>query len=158
MEWVVELVSAIRTARAEMNVPAAASSTRIVIESTADGRAWIERHRRADPAPRAACDDRARRGAAQRATGSKARSKSCIEGATVLLDLAGAIDFDKERARLSREAAGLRNEIDKIEQKLANPQFVARAKPEVIEEQREREADARAALARVAAALQRIGA
>ena len=62
----------------------------------------------------------------------------------MLLDLAGAVDLDKERARLSPRRSGLRGEIGKIEQKLANAQFVAKAKPEVIEEQREREADCRA--------------
>ena len=155
MEWVVGLISAIRTARAEMNVPAAAELSAIVIESTGDGRAWIGRHRAQilrlarlaslDPAD---ATQRPRQGALQ----------VVHEGATILLDLAGAIDFAKERARLEREAANYRQEISKSEQKLANPQFVAKAKPEAIEEQREREANARAALARVAAALQRIGA
>ncbi len=155
MEWVVGLISAIRTARAEMNVPAAAELSAIVIESTGDGRAWIGRHRAQilrlarlaslDPAD---ATQRPRQGALQ----------VVHEGATILLDLAGAIDFAKERVRLEREAANYRQEISKSEQKLANPQFVAKAKPEAIEEQREREANARAALARVAAALQRIGA
>ncbi len=155
MEWVVGLVSAIRTARAEMNVPAAAELKAVMIESTADGRTSIERHRGQilRLARLATLEPADARGRAQ-----KGALQVVHEGATILLDLAGAIDFDKERARLSREADGLRNEIAKTEQKLANPQFVARAKPEAIEEQREREANARAALARVAAALQRIGA
>ena len=154
MEWVVAAISAIRAARAEMNVPAAAELKAHVIESTADGRTWIARHRaqilrlaRLSSLDPADARTRTQKGALQ----------VVHEGATILLDLAGAIDFDKERARLSREAEGLRGEIAKSEQKLANPQFVARAKPEAIEEQREREATARAALARVAAALERIG-
>ena len=80
-----------------------------------------------------------------------------VYGATVLLDLAGAVDLDKERARLERDAAAIRGELGKIAQKFANPQFVAKAKPEVIEEQREREAEAKAALARIEAALARVG-
>ena len=87
----------------------------------------------------------------------KAALQVVVEGATVLIDLAGAVDLDKERARLGREAGALRGELGKIAQKLANPQFLAKAKPEVIDEQREREADATAALARVSAALARIG-
>jgi valyl-tRNA synthetase len=49
-------------------------------------------------------------------------------------------------------------ELDNIAKKLGNPQFLAKAKPEVIEEQRERAAEEQAALARVRAALARIGA
>ncbi len=80
-----------------------------------------------------------------------------VDGATVLLDLAGAVDLGKERARLEREAGVVRGELGKIAQKLANPQFVAKAKPEVIDEQREREAENQAALGRIEAALARIG-
>jgi len=154
MDWVVGLISAIRTARSEMNVPAAAELAALVIESTSDGGAWIARHRAQIlrlarlSALDSAGTGRPRQGALQ----------VVHEGATILLNLAGAIDFAKERARLEREAAGYRQDIAKSEQKLANPQFVAKAKPEAIEEQREREAAAREALARVAAALQRIGA
>ena len=75
----------------------------------------------------------------------------------MLLDLAGAVDLDKERARLAREGGALRDELDKIAKKLANPQFIAKAKPEIVDEQRERAADAEAALARTDAALARIG-
>ena len=69
-----------------------------------------------------------------------------IRGTTVLLDLAGAVDLEKERARLAKEAAALAQELDKIAQKLGNPQFVAKARPEAVEEQREREAEKQAAL------------
>ncbi|HYC12720.1 MAG TPA: valine--tRNA ligase, partial [Stellaceae bacterium] len=79
-----------------------------------------------------------------------------VEGATLFLDLAGAIDFDRERARLQKEAKDAAAELERIERKLQNPQFVAKAKAEVIEEQREREVEARAALARIEAALKRL--
>jgi valyl-tRNA synthetase len=151
MDWVVGLVSSIRAARAEMNVPAAAELAASVVERTAEGDEWIARHRpqilrlaRLSSIELAARGARAQKGALQ----------VVHEGATVLIDIAGAIDLDKERARLEREAQGLRQELGKIAQKFANPQFVAKAKPEVIEEQRE--AGANAALARVAAALERI--
>jgi len=67
------------------------------------------------------------------------------------------VDLGKERARLAKEAASLRGELDKIAAKLGNEQFISKAKPEAVEEQREREANARAALARLDAALERIG-
>jgi valyl-tRNA synthetase len=81
-----------------------------------------------------------------------------VEGATVSLDLAGTVDLAKERARLAKEAAAIEGDLDKIAKKLGNEQFLAKAKPEVIEEQRERQAEAQAALARVRAAAARIGA
>jgi valyl-tRNA synthetase len=158
MDWVVELISAVRTARSEMNVPAASEIAASVLEVGGDGRRWIERHgeaiRRlarlsgivvADAAARARL--RAAKGAIQVVAG----------GATLSLDLAGAVDLDKERARLAKEATGIEGEIEKIGRKLGNEQFIAKAKPEVVEEQRERLVEAQAALARVRAALQRVG-
>jgi len=68
-----------------------------------------------------------------------------------------AVDLGKERARLKKESEAVRGELDKIAVKLGNPQFIAKAKPEAIDEQREREAQGRAALARLDAALARLG-
>jgi len=154
MEWVVGLVSAIRTARAEMNVPGAAELKALIAESGADERDFLARHR-AQILRLARLSSLEQGSAARQAAGAL---QVVHERVTVVLDLAGAIDVQKEIARLSREAEELKKEIAKIGQKLANPQFIAKAKPEAIEEQRERETEAHAALARVAAALQRIGA
>ncbi|HYL49256.1 MAG TPA: hypothetical protein VET84_07825, partial [Stellaceae bacterium] len=80
-----------------------------------------------------------------------------VEGASLLLDFAGAIDVGKERARLQKEVQSVRAELDKIAAKLGNEQFLAKAKAEAIDEQRERQAEARASLTRLDAALARIG-
>jgi valyl-tRNA synthetase len=77
---------------------------------------------------------------------------------TVALDVGGAVDLGKERARLTKEAGALQSELDKIGKKLANPQFLEKAKPEVVEEQRERAAEAKLALDRLNTAIARIGA
>lgn len=158
MDWVVSLVSAIRAARSEMNVPAGSELAASITETRAQGRAWIARHndqiRRlarlkeivfADPA------------AQHRLADGKGALQIVVEGTTVLLDLAGAVDLGKERARLQREADEVRSDLDKIAKKLGNPQFMAKAKPEAIEEQRARQAEAEAALARLNAAIARIG-
>ncbi len=76
----------------------------------------------------------------------------------MLIDVAGAVDLGKERARLQKEAASIRGELDKIAKKLGNEQFMAKAKPEAIEEQRERQSEYEATLAKLDAALARIGA
>jgi valyl-tRNA synthetase len=154
MEWVIGLISAIRTARAEMNVPGGAELAARLTESGADGRTWMARHgaqiRRLARLSRIEEGD----GASER----KNALQVVVEGATVLVDLAGAVDLDRERARLAREAGSLKDELDKIEKRLANPQFIAKAKAETIEEQRERAAEAQTALARTEAALARLGA
>jgi valyl-tRNA synthetase len=159
MDWVVELIAAIRSARVEMNVPPASEIAAYVIDSSAQGREWIARHA-------GAIKDRARLstleppGGHQR--GAPSAGNSAIQvvagGVTLSLDLAGAVDIAKERARLAKESAGIEGEIGKIAKKLGNEQFLAKAKPEVVEEQRERLAEAEAALARLRTALRRIGA
>jgi valyl-tRNA synthetase len=76
--------------------------------------------------------------------------------ATISLPLEGVIDLKAERARLMRDADKIRKEIVKIDQKLGNEQFMAKAPEEVVEEQRERRAEAEALLARTEAALARL--
>jgi valyl-tRNA synthetase len=78
------------------------------------------------------------------------------EGASLALPVAEFIDLAAERARLSKEVASLAADIDKTAKKLANPEFVARAPEEVVEENRERLAEATAAKSRLEAALRRL--
>jgi valyl-tRNA synthetase len=62
-------------------------------------------------------------------------------GAEVAVPLAGLIDFDQERQRLSKEKEKLAAEATKLEAQLANPQFAERAPAEKVEEVRARIAD-----------------
>ncbi len=73
-----------------------------------------------------------------------------------MLPLADVIDVGKEHARLTKDIAKLASEAGKIEGKLGNEQFVAKAPPEVIEEQRERLAEARQGLQKLTAARDRL--
>jgi valyl-tRNA synthetase len=153
MEWVVNLISAIRTTRSEMNVPAASELAATITEIRPEARGWVETH-----------GEQIRRLARLKsiATGASADAKTAlqivVEGTTVLIDVAGAVDFAKERGRLQKEVATVRAELDKIAKKLGNEQFMTKAKPEAIEEQRERQSDYEATLAKLTAALARIGA
>ena len=72
------------------------------------------------------------------------------------LPLAGVIDMGAERARLTREIDKAQGEIHKVDAKLANESFVAKAPPEVVEENRERKADFEATIAKLQAALKRV--
>ena len=83
-------------------------------------------------------------------------AQTVVGEATVVLPLAGLIDLDAERARLARDRAKLADEAAKIARKLDNADFVARAKEEVVEENRDRLATAEAEMGRLDAALRRI--
>ncbi len=73
-----------------------------------------------------------------------------------MLPLAGLIDLDAERTRLTRDAARTAAEAAKVEAKLGNADFVSRAKPEVVEENRERLVAFQAEAMRLRHALQRL--
>ena len=81
-----------------------------------------------------------------------------VEGATLALPVAEYIDLAAERARLTKEVATLVQDIAKTAGKLGNPDFVARAPEEVVDENRERLADAQAAKDKLESALARLGA
>jgi valyl-tRNA synthetase len=84
-------------------------------------------------------------------------AQAVLGEATLMLPLADVIDLNAERARLAKARAGAEAEAKKLGAKLANADFVARAKEEVVEENRERLAAAEAEIARLDAALRRIG-
>jgi len=81
-----------------------------------------------------------------------------VEGTTLILRVGDVIDLGKEKARLAKEIGRLDADLAKFAGKLKNPAFLSKAKPEVIDEQREREADTRRDRDRLQAVYERIGA
>jgi valyl-tRNA synthetase len=79
-----------------------------------------------------------------------------LDEATFVLPLADVIDLSKERARLEKEIGRIAGDIDKLDKKLANEKFLAKAPADVIEEQRERMAEAERSRAKLHEALERI--
>ena len=79
-----------------------------------------------------------------------------VGGATFALPLAGVVDFSAEEARLEKEIARVGVEIGRIDKKLANAKFVARAPEEVVEAEREKRAAYAADGERLAVALKRV--
>jgi len=75
----------------------------------------------------------------------------------VYVSLEGLVDFDAERARKRKELEETERLLASIEGKLANAQFVARAKPEVVARERTRAEETRALLARLREAVERLG-
>jgi len=148
--WLVKLVSEVRSVRSEMNVPAGAKIPLVLVGASKTSRARAEHHE--DTIARLARLDGISfaklppRGAAQIVLGE----------ATAALPLAGVIDMEAERARLNREREKCVAEIRKIDAKLANASFVAKAPPEVVEENRERRAAFEATELKLQAALKRV--
>ena len=132
-DWLVTLITAIRSVRSEMNVPPGSRLDAILVganEATASKveglKPLIEANARLASIT---CEDRAPDdGAAQIVVGE----------ATVFLPLTGVIDFAQERARLTKEIEKLDGEIAKIDKKLGNQGFLAKAPAEVVEEQKAR--------------------
>jgi valyl-tRNA synthetase len=79
-----------------------------------------------------------------------------VPGATLILRLGEVVDLGREKARLGKEIGRLEADLAKLAGKLANPAFLAKAKPEVVEEQREREAEIRGDRDRLKAAYDRL--
>jgi valyl-tRNA synthetase len=70
--------------------------------------------------------------------------------------LKGVIDLDAERARLAKEMAKADADIARVDAKLNNPNFVARAPEEVVEVEKEKREEAQARKTKIAEALQRL--
>jgi valyl-tRNA synthetase len=86
----------------------------------------------------------------------KGSAQAVLEEMTIVLPLEGLIDIAAERTRLSKERDKLAADAKKTGQKLANADFVSRAKEEVVAENRERLASANLEIARLQAALDRL--
>jgi valyl-tRNA synthetase len=152
LDWVVRLISAVRSVRTEMNVPPG-TLTPILLrdaapETLARGQRWMEAIRRL-----------ARASELKPLAGEmpKGSAQLVLDEATVVLPLADVIDIGVERARLAKERDKMLGEARKVAQKLDNADFVKRAPEDVVEENRERLAAAQADIGRLDAALQRIG-
>ncbi|MGI9413099.1 MAG: class I tRNA ligase family protein, partial [Hyphomicrobiales bacterium] len=150
IEWVVRLISEIRSVRAEMNVPAGAKIP-VVIAGAGDAtaarvEAWRSELSRLARLETIDLADAVPEGAVQIVLGE----------ATVALPLGGVIDIAAENDRLQKELGKISGEISKLEAKLANENFVARAPEHVVEEQRERKVEAEQRRARITEAVERL--
>ena len=80
-----------------------------------------------------------------------------VRGALAALPVAGILDVAAEQARLAKEIAKEQGEVAKVDAKLANADFVARAPEEVVAENHERREAALARIAKMEAARDRLG-
>ncbi len=151
LDWLVRLVGEVRTVRSEMNVPPSSLAPILLRDAApatlARAQAWSEViGRMARASQIGPLTDGLPPGSAQ----------VVVDEATVVLPLMGLIDLDAERTRLDKDRTKAGAEADKVRRKLDNADFIARAKPEVVEENRERLAAHEHEAARLAAAIARI--
>jgi valyl-tRNA synthetase len=152
LDWVVRLISLVRSVRTEMNVPPSATAPILLRDASSETMARAERW--IDAIRRLARASEVRALAGEMPRGS---AQAVLDEATVILPLEGLIDIAAEQSRLRRERDKATGEIRKVEQKLANADFLRRAPEEVVEENRERLAAFQSEVARLDAALERLG-
>jgi len=150
--WLVDLVGEIRALRAEMNVPPSAKPPLAFIAPDAVTAERIARHRDL-------ILTLGRVSEVNSAEAAPAGAVTFVSGSTTAaLSLAGIIDLTAERARLEKEIAAFDSDIGHVNKKLGNPNFVARAAAEVVEEQRAKLAEAEEGKVKLQAALARLDA
>ncbi len=151
MNWVIRLISEVRSVRSEMNVNAGAKIPCVLVGAGAEARArantWeaeIMRLARlssldfADAVP-------------------SASAQIALDEATVALPLDGMIDFAAERARLAKELVKVAKDMAVIDGRLNNAAFVAKAPLEVLDESRELRAQLEEKKAKLDEAVRRLG-
>jgi valyl-tRNA synthetase len=150
VNWLVDLVTGLRSARSEMNVPASATAPLIVVGANELTQSRLKRHeaaiRRLARVENIDLADVAPKGAAQIVVGE----------ATACLPLGNLIDLAAEKARIEKTVGKTESEMDRIGKKLANEKFVANADPDVVAAERERFAELEVQMANLKTALLRI--
>jgi valyl-tRNA synthetase len=148
--WLIDLVTELRSARAEMGVPPSAALPLVLVGPSADVRARAERA--ASTLARIARVS----GVSFAAEAPKGAIQILVRGGVAAVPLEGVVDIAAEKDRLAKERAKTEGEIKRIDGKLANESFVARAPEEVVEGEREKRADYEARLAKIEAALRQL--
>jgi valyl-tRNA synthetase len=156
--WLIELVTAIRSVRAEMNIPAGTLFPLGVAIGNVQGQTvleWsevVERWKGAIMrlARVSSVDLIAHPG------NVSGQINIVVRGHTAVLFVGGVIDLAAERARLAKEMAKADADIARCDAKLNNPKFIERAAEEVVDEEKEKRAEAVARKARIAEALERL--
>ncbi|TGS17106.1 valine--tRNA ligase [Mesorhizobium sp. M2E.F.Ca.ET.209.01.1.1] len=150
INWLVDLVSGLRSVRSEMNVPPAAIAPLMVIGANTLTQERLERHAQAIKRLARVGDialvDAPPKGSAQ----------IVLNEATISLPLGSLIDLQAEAARLQKELAKVTEEIARLHKKLSNEKFVANAPEEVVEAEREKLAEYREAQEKLSVALTRV--
>lgn len=151
INWLIDVITEIRSVRAEMNVAPATLLPLVLVGASDKVKGWLSTHT-------PAILRLARVSEVSTADAAPGQSAQIVTADGIIaLPLSGVVDLDGERARLGKEETKLIGEIERIDKKLGNAAFVAKAPEEVVEEEKakrdgyaERLAKVREALARLA--------
>ena len=129
IDWLIRLISALRSVRAEMNVPPSRKAPLVVV-GPEDARLTtfseaLSRLARVD-------------GIEFAKTAPDGALQTVVDGVSYAIPLAGLIDVDAERKRLDGAIEKAEGEIAKIDKKLGNPNFTEKAPEAVVQEQKDR--------------------
>ncbi|MBF0620881.1 MAG: valine--tRNA ligase [Magnetococcales bacterium] len=133
MNWVMDFVTAVRNIRGEMGIPPGKRLKTIVqgetvaINRLRDHNDFIVNLARLSEWEEAGT------------TEPEGSATAVIDQMTLFIPLKGLVDLDAEAVRLEKSLKKLDNELGRVIKKLANPNFVSRAKPEVVEKERNKE-------------------
>jgi valyl-tRNA synthetase len=148
--WVVDLVTAIRSVRAEMNIAPSTLTPLVLAGASAETREraprWNDVIKRMARLSDISFADRPPEGAVQ----------FLVRGEVAALPLKGVIDLSAEKARLDKELTKAEADIKRVDAKLANEKFVANAPEEIVEEEKEKREAAVARKTKILEALERL--
>jgi len=148
--WVIDIVTAIRSVRAEMNLTVATELPVVLagVSPETDARAgrWADMIRRLARLSSLSVAKAVPPGSIQ----------LVVRGEVVALPLKGVIDFAAEQARLQKEIARVDADIARVDSKLNNPKFIQNAAEEIVEGEREKRQEAESRRARIMEALERL--
>ena len=151
IDWLIRLVSAIRAARTELNVPPGAKMKALVRDASEETRRRLDRQgaalARLARVESLSFGDAVEGGAAQ----------IVVDEATFILPLEGVIDIAAEKARLAKALEAVEKERNSLAGRLGNASFVEKAKPEAVAKAREDHAEKSAEAEKLKAALERLG-
>ena len=146
LQWVLDTVSEIRSTRAVLNVPAGAQVAASLIGASDKVRGWAKENE-------TPIRQLARLSAFEVAAEKPAGAVTIASGEeTIALEVQEFITLSDEVARLDKEMAKLSKDIQGTEKKLSNQNFVSKAPPEIVEENRERITEWTATLAKLRSA------
>jgi valyl-tRNA synthetase len=152
IRWLIQTVSEIRSLKSEMNIPPSLPLPLTISGAGKDTKARVKRY--AEFISRLA-----RLESIELTSAPKPGSvQFVVEEATMALALSNVIDLSVERERLNKEIGKLAAEVEKIDAKLKNEQFVAKAPEDIVAGSRERKAEAEAAMEKLRQALNRLDA
>ncbi|NQX69556.1 valine--tRNA ligase [Paenibacillus alba] len=137
MELLMDAIRSVRNIRAEVNVPMSKKVELLVKPATSESLSILRNN---EEYLKRFCNTSLLQIDADMAAPEKAMT-SIITGAELFLPLAGLIDIAQELARLDKELQSLHGEVERIEKKLGNEGFVAKAPAKVIEEEKAKLAD-----------------